>query len=224
MISKNYSNGWPRRVLVGHWARTGFLQAHGRPSFSQRRFHRSIPTGLGSICERCSFGFKRTRRELALPIFVGWRGFLGAMIRSQPANGRWSLVRRNRGYRPRDENGREPEAALHRRFQIRHWTATFDDDTASPAELKRDTDAKGPRRRFSLARKSEAFFSHGSPLNLPASVFAGITALGFLSYIIGIHNVTYGRADGSLSRLGFFGRQIGHSSLWCFYHCFSASL
>lgn len=121
VISKKYSSGWPRRVLVGHWARTGFLQAHGRPSFSPRRFHRSIPTGLGSICERCSFGFKRTRRELALPIFVGWRGFLAAMIRRQPANGRWSLVRRNRGYRPRDENGREPEAALHRRFQTQHW-------------------------------------------------------------------------------------------------------
>ncbi|RWK45034.1 MAG: hypothetical protein EOR47_32940, partial [Mesorhizobium sp.] len=63
-------------------------------------------------------------------------------------------------------------------------TATFDDETDSPAELTRDTDAKEPRRRFSLARKSEAFFSHGSPLNLPASVFAGMTALGFLSYII----------------------------------------
>ncbi|RJT32654.1 hypothetical protein D3227_26750 [Mesorhizobium waimense] len=81
--------------------------------------------------------------------------------------------------------------------------ATFDDDTASPAELKRDTDAKGPRRRFSLARKSEAFFSHGSPLNLPASVFAGMTALGFLSYIIGIHNVTYERADGLVKQVGF---------------------
>jgi hypothetical protein len=37
-------------------------------------------------------------------------------------------------------------------------TATFDDETDSPAELKRDTDAKGPRRRFSLARKSEGVF------------------------------------------------------------------
>ncbi|RWB10859.1 MAG: hypothetical protein EOQ39_30230 [Mesorhizobium sp.] len=81
--------------------------------------------------------------------------------------------------------------------------ATFDDDTASPAELKRDTDAKGPGRRFSLARKSEAFFSHGSPLNLPASVFAGVTALGFLSYITGIHSVTYGRADGVVKQVGF---------------------
>ncbi|TIU44192.1 MAG: hypothetical protein E5V92_00390 [Mesorhizobium sp.] len=81
--------------------------------------------------------------------------------------------------------------------------ATFDDDTASPAELKRDTDAKGPRRRFSLARKSEAFFTHGSPLNLPASVFAGVTALGFLSYTLGIHSVTYGRADGVVKQVGF---------------------
>ncbi|RWF30222.1 hypothetical protein [Mesorhizobium sp.] len=81
--------------------------------------------------------------------------------------------------------------------------ATSDDDTASPAELKRDIDAKGPRRRFSLARKSEAFFSQGSPLNLPASVFAGVTALGFLSYILGIHSVTYGRADGVVKQVGF---------------------
>ncbi|RRH99666.1 hypothetical protein EH240_17825 [Mesorhizobium tamadayense] len=81
--------------------------------------------------------------------------------------------------------------------------ATSDEDTASPAELKRDTDAKGQRRRFSLARKSEAFFSHGSPLNLPASVFAGVTALGFLSYITGIHSVTYGRADGVVKQVGF---------------------
>lgn len=82
-------------------------------------------------------------------------------------------------------------------------TATFDDETDSPAELTRNTDAKGPGRRFSLARKSEAFFSHGSPLNLPVSVFTGVTALGFLSYIAGIHNVTFGRADGVVKQVGF---------------------
>ncbi|RWQ62961.1 hypothetical protein [Mesorhizobium sp.] len=81
--------------------------------------------------------------------------------------------------------------------------ATLDDDTASPAELKWETDAKGPRRRFGLARKSEAFFTHGSPLNLPASVFAGVTALGFLSYIMGIHSATYGRTDGVVKQVGF---------------------
>jgi hypothetical protein len=34
-------------------------------------------------------------------------------------------------------------------------------------------------------------------------VFAGMTALGFLSYIIGIHNVTYERADGLVKQVGF---------------------
>ena len=82
-------------------------------------------------------------------------------------------------------------------------SATFDEVTESPAELARDTEAKGPSRRFSLARRSEALFSRGSPLNLPASVFAGMTALGFLSYIIGIHNVTYERADGLVKQVGF---------------------
>lgn len=82
-------------------------------------------------------------------------------------------------------------------------TATFNDGTDSPAELAGNADAKVPSRRFSFARKSEAFFSHGSPLNLPASVFAGVTALGFLSYITGIHNVTYGRADGVVKQVGF---------------------
>lgn len=82
-------------------------------------------------------------------------------------------------------------------------TTTFDEETDSPAELTRDTNAKRSRRRFNLARKSEALFSRGSPLNLPASVFAGMTALGFLSYIIGIHNVTYERADGLVKQVGF---------------------
>jgi hypothetical protein len=82
-------------------------------------------------------------------------------------------------------------------------TATFDDETDSPAELTGDTDPKGPSRRFSLAGKSEAIFSRGSPLNLPASVFAGVTALGFLSYLMGIHSVTYGRADGVVKQVGF---------------------
>ncbi|WP_431523386.1 RcgA family putative transporter [Mesorhizobium captivum] len=80
---------------------------------------------------------------------------------------------------------------------------TFDDKSGHPAELVRDIDAKGPRQRFSLARRSEAFFSRGSPLNLPASVFAGAAALGFLSYITGIHDATYVRADGLVKQVGF---------------------
>ncbi|MCB1466134.1 MAG: hypothetical protein KDK08_03045 [Rhizobiaceae bacterium] len=75
--------------------------------------------------------------------------------------------------------------------------------TESRVELAADTDAAKPRQRLGLARRSEALFSQGSPLNLPASVFAGIAALGFLSYIIGIHNVKYIRADGIVKQVGF---------------------
>lgn len=60
-----------------------------------------------------------------------------------------------------------------------------------------------PKRRFSLARKSEAIFSRGSPLDLPASVFAGAVALGFVSYLTGVHNASYERADGLIKQVGF---------------------
>lgn len=66
-----------------------------------------------------------------------------------------------------------------------------------------DIDERGAGRRFGLAQRSEALFSRGSPLNLPASVFAGFTALGFLSYILGIHSVIHARADGVLKQVGF---------------------
>lgn len=120
VISRSCSNVWPRRERVGLRARTGFLQAHGRPSFLQRPFHRLIPIRSGSICEPCSFGFKKITRELALPTFVGWRGFSDAMILSRLANGRWSLVRRNRGCRPKGESGRELAAILRWRIRIRY--------------------------------------------------------------------------------------------------------
>ena len=81
--------------------------------------------------------------------------------------------------------------------------STFVGGTEFQAELARDTDAMEPRQSFRLARRSEALFNDGSPLNLPASVFAGISALGFLSFIIGIHNVKYGRADGVVKQVGF---------------------
>ena len=83
-------------------------------------------------------------------------------------------------------------------------TATFDDEAEHSEEVARGTDEKrSSSQRSSLARKSEALFCQGFPLNLPASVFAGITALGFLSYILGIHSVTYGRADGIVKQVGF---------------------
>ena len=40
-------------------------------------------------------------------------------------------------------------------------------------------------------------------MNLPASVFAGAAALGFLSYILGVHNATFVRPDGVAKQVGF---------------------
>jgi hypothetical protein len=60
-----------------------------------------------------------------------------------------------------------------------------------------------PERPSGLAIKTEAMFSHGSHLNLPSSVFAGSSALGFLSYILGIHTITYIREDGIEKQVGF---------------------
>lgn len=81
--------------------------------------------------------------------------------------------------------------------------AAVEDRTENRAELVQESDIKRPNSRFSLAMRSEALFTRGSPLNLPASVFAGATALGFLSYITGIHSATYVRADGVVKQVGF---------------------
>lgn len=81
-------------------------------------------------------------------------------------------------------------------------TATAD-ETEQRVSIPQELNTQEPRRHFNLAGRSEALFSHGSPLNLPASVFAGATALGFLSYIAGIHNATYGRPDGLVKQVGF---------------------
>ena len=59
------------------------------------------------------------------------------------------------------------------------------------------------QRRMSLAMRSEAIFSRGSPLDLPSSIFAGAVALGFVSYLTGIHSATHERADGIIKQIGF---------------------
>lgn len=58
------------------------------------------------------------------------------------------------------------------------------------------------RKRYRLARASEALFSAGSPLNLPATVFAGAVALGFVAFIIGVHNVSYDH-EGIAKQIGY---------------------
>lgn len=82
-------------------------------------------------------------------------------------------------------------------------SAIFAGEMDQRLDLVRDTDAIEPQRSFRLGRRSEALFSDGSPLNLSASVFAGMSALGFLSFMIGVHNVNYGRADGVVKQVGF---------------------
>ncbi|RDJ00817.1 hypothetical protein B5K05_33670 [Rhizobium phaseoli] len=77
------------------------------------------------------------------------------------------------------------------------------DDARPAGGVAQDSEVSRKRQRFSLAERSEALFSHGSPLNLPASVFAGASALGFLSYMVGIDNVTYRRPDGVVKEVGF---------------------
>lgn len=63
----------------------------------------------------------------------------------------------------------------------------IDDERSSSVEPTPDAEPNADRKkqRISLARRSETLFSGGSPLNLPAAVFAGASALGFLSYISG---------------------------------------
>lgn len=56
---------------------------------------------------------------------------------------------------------------------------------------------------FSLARQSEAIFGGGSLLDLPASVFAGAVALGFISVFLGVHSITYAEDGGVLRQVGF---------------------
>lgn len=97
------------------------------------------------------------------------------------------------------KNGRAPE----RRDVPRD--PPVNDEESSPVDAHPGVDAEPDRKRprFSLARESETLFSGGSPLNLPAFVFAGASALGFLSYIVGIHSAVYLRADNVAKEVGF---------------------
>jgi hypothetical protein len=78
-----------------------------------------------------------------------------------------------------------------------------DDTTPPPIQAPQLQASKKSEKLFSLPRKSEAFFGHGSPLDLPASVFAGAVALGFFSYFLGIHSVKFDREDGVSKQVGF---------------------
>lgn len=72
------------------------------------------------------------------------------------------------------------------------------------AENNPISDTTAPGWRFNLARWSEALFSSRSTLNLPALVWAGWVVLGFLTYIMGVHSVTYSPIAGLHKQVGFF--------------------
>lgn len=79
----------------------------------------------------------------------------------------------------------------------------IDDESGAKVEVTPDAARTRKRRSWSLARGSESFYSNGSPLNMPAFVFAGASALGFLSYILGIHDDVYVRGDNVSKQVGF---------------------
>ncbi|MBY6120412.1 hypothetical protein KUV64_14860 [Mameliella alba] len=81
----------------------------------------------------------------------------------------------------------------------------LENKVARTAEQPLDRDIAGSKakQQFRLARASEAIFSRGSPLDLPATVFAGAVALGFTSFFLGIHSVAYARPDGLIKQVGF---------------------
>jgi hypothetical protein len=82
-------------------------------------------------------------------------------------------------------------------------SATDSDESVSAVGQRTLQLAIGQGRPSGLALRSEALFSSGSPLNLPAAVFAGATALGFLSYVTGVHSVTFTRMKDVTKQVGF---------------------
>lgn len=54
-----------------------------------------------------------------------------------------------------------------------------------------------------LARRTEALFVQGSPLNLPAVVFAGAFVLQLGSYFLDVHSAVHVREDGVVKQVGF---------------------
>lgn len=106
------------------------------------------------------------------------------------------LVAKRRESRTRAKNQAKDAPAIAR-------NQTFANERTATASTETDNDAKGSKQRLSLARKSEVFFSRGSPLDLSTSVFAGAVALGFLSYFLGIHSISFSLADGPVKQVGF---------------------
>ena len=82
-------------------------------------------------------------------------------------------------------------------------TETLISEAAVSTAMAQGAATVRPKRSLSLAVRTEGFFSSGSPLNLPAAVFAGVTALGFLAYVTGVHCVNIERTDRVTKQVGF---------------------
>lgn len=80
---------------------------------------------------------------------------------------------------------------------------TVGQEARTHVALKDNPSATGTVARIGLAVRSEALLTDGSSLDLPAVVFAGAVALGFLSFIVGINSVSYARPDGLVKQVGF---------------------
>ncbi|MEM7675416.1 MAG: hypothetical protein AAF449_05370 [Myxococcota bacterium] len=79
-------------------------------------------------------------------------------------------------------------------------------DESAPDERSTVAPKQDPAARatghFGLVGATESLFSR-SPLNLPASVFAGAVALHFTAYFLGIYDVTFEAPDGLSKQVGF---------------------
>jgi len=74
---------------------------------------------------------------------------------------------------------------------------------AGGAEASAVDPPPAPITGISIARRSEAIFGSTSYLDLPASIFAGAVALGFMSVFLGVHSVIYDNEAGLPKQVGF---------------------
>lgn len=101
---------------------------------------------------------------------------------------------------------RKSQARLMARRNARHEKAagtSANYDAMPDTDLSKNLDADDLRQGLGLVHLTEAAFSRGSPLNLPAAVFAGAVALQFVSYFLSIHSVTYVQDSGITKQVGF---------------------
>ena len=77
------------------------------------------------------------------------------------------------------------------------------DVISPPSDVETNARLGRPARSSGLAAWSERIFGLGGPLNLPALIFAGATALQFAAFFIGNHSITYVRPDGIEKQVGF---------------------